>query len=130
MATKLTATLHGYYRKNGRVIYRFLVNGDKDSLAAYELAQGTNLRTYENPEDSNDKLTGTPLYFSPRPIGKTVQLDITANGKVVVAEDIASVMDKDLNYADKVETALATKEADILFKRKFHGLTNTPAASQ
>lgn len=125
----LQATLHGYYRKNGRVIYRFLVNGSKEELAAYEQAQGTNLRTYENPEDANDKLTGTPLYFSPRPIGKQVDLEITANGKVVVKEDIMQVMDKDLGYQDKVETALATKEADILFKRKFHGLTNNAKAA-
>lgn len=125
MATKLTATLNGFYRKNGRTIYRFLVNGDKESLEAYEEAQGPNFRTFDNPEDPQDKLNGTPLYFSPRPIGKTAQLEITANGKVVVAENIESVMDKDIAYQDKVSEALAAKEADLLFKRKFHGVSQT-----
>ena len=118
----LTATLNGFYRKNGRTIYRFLVNGSKEELAAYEQAQGPNFRQFDNPEDANDKLNGTPLYFSPRPIGKQAELEITANGKVVVKEDIMSVMDKDIAYGDKVQEALAAKEAELLFKRKFHGL--------
>lgn len=119
----LTATLHGFYRKNGRTIYRFLVNGSKDELKAYEDAQGSNFRTFDNPDDANDKLNGTPLYFSPRPIGKQAELEITQNGRVVVKEDIMSVMDKDISYQDKVQEALAAKEADLLFKRKFHGLS-------
>lgn len=120
----LTATLNGFYRKNGRTIYRFLVNGTPKELEAYEQAQGPNFRTFDNPEDPNDKLNGTPLYFSPRPIGKSAELEITANGKVVVKEDILNVMDKDIAYQDKVAEAMANKEAELLFKRKFHGLDN------
>lgn len=122
MSVKLTASLHGFYRKNGRTIYRFLVTGSKEDLQKYEDAQGPNFRTFDNPDDANDKLNGTPLYFSPRPIGKTVELDITQNDKVVVKEDIMSVMDKDVAYQDKVSEALAAKEADLLFKRKFNGI--------
>lgn len=118
----LTASLQGFYRKTGRTIYRFIVNGSEKELKAYEDAQGANFRTYDNPEDEKDPLNGRPLYFSPRPIGKQVELEITANGKVVVKEDIMSVMDKDLDYQDKVQAALASREADLLFKRKFHGL--------
>jgi hypothetical protein len=42
MATKLTATLHGYYVKNGKNVYRYLVNGTSEALSAYEEAQGSN----------------------------------------------------------------------------------------
>lgn len=122
MATKLTASLHGFYRKSGRTIYRFIVDGDEKSLEAYEEAQGANFRTFDDPENDQNPLNGKPLYFSPRPIGKTVELEITANNKVVVKEDIMSVMDKDLAYQDKVSEALAAKEADLLFKRKFNGI--------
>lgn len=104
---KLTATLHGFYVKNGRNVYRYLVNGDKEAIASYEEAQGTNYREYENSEDENDKLNGTPLFFSTRPEGKTINLEITPNGKVIVAKDVVSVMEQDMVFQDKVSSELA-----------------------
>jgi len=105
MKNKITATLHGFYVKNGRNVYRYLVNGSKEALTAYEEAQGTNFRTYEG--ESDDKLNGTPLFFSPRPEGKTIDLTITPNGKVVVDRDVVSVMEQDMIMQDKVSTELA-----------------------
>lgn len=107
MATKLTATLHGFYVKNGKNVYRYLVNGDKESLASYEEAQGTNYREYENQDDDTDKLNGTPLYFSVRPEGKSINLEITPNGKVIVSKDVLTVMEADASFQDKVNTELA-----------------------
>ena len=107
MATKLTATLHGFYVKNGKNVYRYLVNGDKESLASYEEVQGTNYREYENQDDDTDKLNGTPLYFSVRPEGKSINLEITPNGKVIVSKDVLTVMEADASFQDKVNTELA-----------------------
>lgn len=103
----MNATVHGFYVKNGRNIYRYLVNGTTEELAAYEEAQGTNFRVYENTSDPDDKLNGTPLYFSTRPEGKTVKLEITPNGKVVVAKDVMATMEQDLLLQDKVNSELA-----------------------
>lgn len=104
---KLTATLHGFYVKNGRNVYRYLVNGDKEALASYVEAQGTNFRAYENQEDDTDKLNGTPLFFSTRPEGKNINLEITPNGKVIIAKDVVSVMEADMVFQDKVNSELA-----------------------
>lgn len=103
----LTATLHGYYVKNGRNVYRYLVNGTKEELEQYEEAQGTNFRKYENTEDDDDKLNGTPLFFSTRPEGKSINLQITQNGRVIVDKDVVKVMEDDLNFQDKVSSELA-----------------------
>lgn len=105
MATKLTATLHGYYVKNGKNVYRYLVNGDKEALDAYEEAQGSNFRAYEG--EDGDKLNGTPLFFSVRPEGKTINLEITPNGKVIVSKDVLTVMEADAAFQDKVNSELA-----------------------
>jgi hypothetical protein len=105
--SKLTATLHGFYVKNGRNVYRYLVNGTKEALEAYEEAQGSNHRVYENPEDSNDKLNGTPLFFSPRPEGKNINLEVTPNAKVIIAKDVVAVMEQDMMFQDKVSSELA-----------------------
>lgn len=101
----LTATLHGYYVKNGKNVYRYLVNGSKEQLESYKEAQGTNFREYEG--EDGDKLNGTPLFFSTRPEGKTINLDITQNGKVIVARDVVQVMENDLLFQDKVQSELA-----------------------
>lgn len=102
---KLTATLHGFYVKNGRNVYRYLVNGNKEALEAYEEAQGTNFRAYEGEE--GDKLNGTPLFFSTRPEGKTINLAITNNNKVIVDKDVMQVMEADVAFQDKVGSELA-----------------------
>jgi len=104
---KLTATLHGFYVKNGRNIYRYLVNGKPEALKAYEEAQGTNFRTHQNPDNTEDPLNGTPLYFSTRPEGKSIELEITQSGKVIVAKDVVTVMEAQLSFEDKVSTELA-----------------------
>lgn len=111
MANKLTATLHGYYVKNGKNVYRYLVNGSKEALEAYEEAQGSNFRAYENQDDENDKLNGTPLFFSVRPEGKTIELEITPNGKVIVSKDVLTVMEQSMAYEEKVQAKLAEIEA-------------------
>lgn len=103
--SKLTATIHGFYVKNGKNIYRYLVNGDKKSLEAYQEAQGTNYREYEGEKD--DKLNGTPLFFSTRPEGKSIELEITPNGKVIVSKDVMQVMENDIMFQDKVQSELA-----------------------
>ena len=105
--SKLTATLHGVYVKNGRNVYRYLVNGTKEALEAYEEAQGSNYRVYENQEDSNDKLNGTPLFFSTRPEGKNINLEVTPNAKVIIAKDVVAVMEQDMMFQDKVSSELA-----------------------
>lgn len=105
--SKLTATLHGFYVKNGRNVYRYLVNGTKEALEAYEEAQGSNYRIYENQEDSNDKLNGTPLFFSTRPEGKNINLEVTPNAKVIIAKDVVAVMEQDMMFQDKVSSELA-----------------------
>ncbi len=105
--SKLTATLHGFYVKNGRNVYRYLVNGTKEALEAYEEAQGSNYRVYENQEDSNDKLNGTPLFFSTRPEGKNINLEVTPNAKVIIAKDVVAVMEQDMMFQDKVSSELA-----------------------
>lgn len=105
--SKLTATIHGFYVKNGKNIYRYLVNGDKDSLESYKEAQGTNYREYENEDDENDKLNGTPLFFSSRPEGKNINLAITPNGKVIIDKDVMVVMEQDAMFQDKVANELA-----------------------
>lgn len=105
--SKLTATIHGFYVKNGKNVYRYLVNGDKDSLESYKEAQGTNYREYENEDDENDKLNGTPLFFSSRPEGKTINLAITPNGKVIIDKDVMVVMEQDAMFQDKVANELA-----------------------
>lgn len=105
--SKLTATLHGFYVKNGRNVYRYLVNGTKEALEQYEEAQGSNFRAYENQEDPEDKLNGTPLFFSTRPEGKTINLEITPNGKVIIAKDVVAVMEQDIAFQDKVSSELA-----------------------
>jgi len=105
MSKKLTATLHGFYVKNGRNVYRYLVNGTPEAIQAYTEAQGTNFRTHQGEDD--DKLNGTPLYFSTRPEGKSVELEITPNGKVVVAKDVIQVMEQQMLFDDKVQTELA-----------------------
>lgn len=104
---KLTATIHGFYIKNGRNVYRYLVNGTKEALEAYEEAQGSNYRTYENDSNPDDKLNGTPMFFSPRPEGKNIDLEITPNGKVIIAKDVMSVMENDMLFQDKVQSELA-----------------------
>ena len=104
---KLTATIHGFYIKNGRNVYRYLVNGTKEALEAYEEAQGSNYRTYENDSNPDDKLNGTPLFFSTRPEGKNIDLEITPNGKVIIAKDVMSVMENDMLFQDKVQSELA-----------------------
>lgn len=104
---KLTATIHGFYIKNGRNVYRYLVNGTKEALEAYEEAQGSNYREYENDSNPDDKLNGTPLFFSTRPEGKNIDLEITPNGKVIVAKDVMSVMENDMLFQDKVQSELA-----------------------
>ena len=105
--SKLTATIHGFYVKNGKNVYRYLVNGDKDSLESYKEAQGTNYREYENEDDETDKLNGTPLFFSSRPEGKTINLAITPNGKVIIDKDVMQVMEQDAMFQDKVANELA-----------------------
>ena len=105
--SKLTATLHGFYVKNGRNVYRYLVNGTKEAIEAYEEAQGSNYRIYENQEDSNDKLNGTPLFFSTRPEGKNINLEVTPNAKVIIAKDVVAVMEQDMMFQDKVSSELA-----------------------
>lgn len=105
--SKLTATIHGFYVKNGKNVYRYLVNGDKDSLESYKEAQGTNYREYENEDDENDKLNGTPLFFSSRPEGKNINLAITPNGKVIIDKDVMVVMEQDAMFQDKVANELA-----------------------
>lgn len=105
--SKLTATIHGFYVKNGKNVYRYLVNGDKDSLESYKEAQGTNYREYENEDDENDKLNGTPLFFSSRPEGKNINLAITPNGKVIIDKDVMVVMEQDVMFQDKVANELA-----------------------
>jgi hypothetical protein len=107
MATKLTATLHGYYVKNGKNVYRYLVNGNSEALSAYEEAQGSNFRAFENQDDETDKLNGTPLFFSTRPEGKTINLEITPNGKVIVSKDVIAVMEQDAAFQEKVSAELA-----------------------
>ena len=107
MSKKLTATLHGFYVKNGRNIYRYLVNGDDASKEAYKEAQGTNYREHTNPENTEDPLNGTPLYFSTRPEGKSVDLEITQSGKVIVSKDVIAVMEQQMAFDDKVSTELA-----------------------
>jgi len=104
---KLTATIHGFYIKNGRNVYRYLVNGTKEALEAYEEAQGSNYREYENDSNPDDKLNGTPLFFSTRPEGKNIDLEITPNGKVIIAKDVMSVMENDMLFQDKVQSELA-----------------------
>jgi hypothetical protein len=104
---KLTATIHGFYIKNGRNVYRYLVNGTKEALEAYEEAQGSNYREYENDSNPDDKLNGTPLFFSTRPEGKNIDLEITTNGKVIIAKDVMSVMENDMLFQDKVQSELA-----------------------
>ena len=105
--SKLTATIHGFYVKNGKNVYRYLVNGDKDSLESYKEVQGTNYREYENEDDENDKLNGTPLFFSSRPEGKNINLAITPNGKVIIDKDVMVVMEQDAMFQDKVANELA-----------------------
>ena len=104
---KLTATIHGFYIKNGRNVYRYLVNGTKEALEAYQEAQGSNYREYENDSNPDDKLNGTPLFFSTRPEGKNIDLEITPNGKVIIAKDVMSVMENDMLFQDKVQSELA-----------------------
>lgn len=104
---KLTATIHGFYIKNGRNVYRYLVNGTKEALEAYEEAQGSNYREYENDSNPDDKLNGTPMFFSTRPEGKNIDLEITPNGKVIIAKDVMSVMENDMLFQDKVQSELA-----------------------
>lgn len=103
--SNLTATIRDFYVKNGKNIYRYLVNGDKKSLEAYKEAQGTNYREHQG--EDGDKLNGTPLFFSTRPEGKSINLEITPNGKVIVAKDVMQVMENDIIFQDKVQTELA-----------------------
>ena len=103
--SKLTATIHGFYVKNGKNVYRYLVNGNEDALKAYEEAQGSNYREYEGEDD--DKLNGTPLFFASRPEGKTINLAITPNGKVIIDKDVMQVMEQDAMFQDKVANELA-----------------------
>ncbi len=107
MSKKLTATLHGFYVKNGRNIYRYLVNGKTEALQAYKEAQGTNYREHTNPDNAEDPLNGTPLYFSTRPEGKSIDLEITQSGKVIVSKDVLAVMETQIAFDDKVSTELA-----------------------
>ena len=107
---KVTATVHGFYVKNGKNVYRYLVNGTEKALEAYKEAQGTNFREYEG--EAGDKLNGTPLFFSSRPEGKTIELEITASGKVIVAKDVMQVMEQDIMFQDKVQSELAKLAAN------------------
>lgn len=109
--SKLTATIHGFYVKNGKNVYRYLVNGTDEALKAYEEAQGSNYREYENENDDTDKLNGTPLFFSTRPEGKTINLAITPNGKVIIDKDVMLVMEQSMVYEEKVQEKLAEIEA-------------------
>lgn len=102
---KLTATIHGCYVKNGKNVYRYLVNGTKEAIEQYKEAQGTNYREYEGEE--GDKLNGTPLFFASRPEGKTIELEITPNGKVIISKDVMQVMEADIMFQDKVQSELA-----------------------
>lgn len=105
--SKLTATVHGFYVKNGKNVYRYLVNGTKDAIESYKEAQGSNYREYENDNDDTDKLNGTPLFFASRPEGKTINLAITPNGKVIIDKDVMQVMENDALFQDKVSAELA-----------------------
>lgn len=109
--SKLTATIHGFYVKNGKNVYRYLVNGTDEALKAYEEAQGSNYREYENENDDTDKLNGTPLFFSTRPEGKTINLAITPNGKVIIDKDVMLVMEQSMVYEEKVQEKLAEIDA-------------------
>ena len=128
MAKGLSATLNGFYRnKQGRLVFRYLVNGDQEELKAYEEAQGANFRKFDDPNDANNKLNGTPLFFSPRVLGKQIELEIGPNkDRVYPKEDVMAVMDKQANFEDKVQNHLAEKEAELLFQRRFRLTTQAP----
>ena len=64
-----------YVSKNGNTTFVYAVSGSKTELAQFETAQGENHRV--------DDVTGEPLWFTTRCIGKTGKLIITTNGNVV-----------------------------------------------
>ena len=100
----LTATRHGHYvNKKGNVVFRYLVNGDKEALEAYEEAQGSNFRAYEG--EAGDKLNGTPLFFSTRALPKAIDLEIGAKG-VYVAEDTDIVAEKVLDSEQQIQSEI------------------------
>lgn len=65
------------YRKagTGNVVFVYAVSGTPEQIAAFEKAQGTNLKKDEN--------TGAPLWFTTRYAGETCDLTITSKGVVI-----------------------------------------------
>ena len=63
-----------YTSKNGNKVFVYAVSGTEEQLNAFKEAQGENYREAED---------GTPLWFTVRCVGKSGNLIITTNGRIV-----------------------------------------------
>ncbi len=126
----LNATRHGHYvNKRGNVVFRYLVNGSQEELKAYEEAQGTNYREYENADDQSDKLNGTPLFFTTRALPKQVTLSIGTNG-AYVAEDTDVVAERVLNDESQIQGEINKLKAQQRWNRMQVGAVQTTTATK
>lgn len=100
----MNAKADGSYRnKKGTLVFRYKVIGTPAEIEAYKAAQGENYR------ESEDK---TPLFFTTRNAGNSVNLIITQGGKVVAdmsAFDAAASLAS--QYGGNLGTELAKQAA-------------------
>lgn len=86
----LKAQYRNYYYKNGSPVFVYHVIGTVQELAAYKTEQTANGFYREDTNEFTDRAKtvknihqGAPLYYSPRDLGNTANLEITFNGRVV-----------------------------------------------
>lgn len=122
---KVKMVLHGFYRTKkatektpiGSVVLRYLVQGDKEALEAYKEAQGVYYKEHTNPNDPNDQLNGTPLYFSTKHKPATFEMQITPEGKIQPIEDTADILTNMSEDEDFMRKATLQMRAEAAYKR-------------
>lgn len=115
---KMKAIRERHYRsEKGTVTFVYIVNAKADEVEEYKAAQGKYYREYSNDNDDQDVNNGKPLYFTTRALPNEINLEITTNGKVVVAENTEDVAAKVAEQEDLIAKELAKLKAEALFAR-------------
>jgi len=118
MSKKLKATrLRHYVSKKGNTTFVYLVNGSDSQLEAYRDAQGANFREFQDEQNPDNPLNGKPVYFTTRALQQEIELEITSNGNVVVAEDTDDVAAKVLEEEQLIMAKIAELKALDRFNR-------------
>ena len=93
-----------YVNKKGNTVFRYIVKGTPEELAAYKAAKAENFREDEKTKDV--------LFFTTRYAGKKAELRATSDNKDFVIEDTEIVMFQSLVNQYGIDVAKVIWEKD------------------